>query len=273
MEDYLITQDVEVPSDFIGPFIGKDGKNIRHTAMQFDVTLIVMSHRGDDQGCIRVTGEPDGVMMAVSEIRQYSHGDVKAYLEMKQQLRWIKLAVIVDWNNVRLGSGRSRHIHVPALCNRVFGMREPEAIIVASAVPNRTVQLSLTQQWKYSTVDMPNCFSCTPTSDIQVTPGGREHNIDDRLVAAAFNLISGDLPVPRTLVLVTGDGNQNGGPEWVSFVCLCMYSSLCTTTSHTEHAAYPFKHTGLVQKTGTDSTGHGRESRGVGLAERYFCRI
>lgn len=228
---YLITQDVVVPSEFIGAFIGKDGKNIRHSAMQFEVEIVITSHRHDPFGCIRVTGEPDGVMMAVSEINQYSHGDVKAYLEMKQRLRWIKLAVIVDWSNVRLGSGRRRHIHVPALCNRIFSHREPEAIIVASAVPTRAVQLSLTQQWLYSTVNMPNCFSCTPTVDIQLTPDGKEHNIDDRLIAAAFHQISGNLRVPRKLVLVTGDGNKNGGPGWVSvnvnfFIChLFLYTS------------------------------------------------
>jgi hypothetical protein len=47
-------------------------------------------------------------------------------------------------------------------------------------------------------------------------PGAREQGVDDSLIASALDQVARDYgDVQQTLVLVTGDGNDNGGGNWV----------------------------------------------------------
>jgi hypothetical protein len=223
------SQTVDVTPEFMKPFIGSKHKNREHFQQKFGV-IVRTTPRYSPRCQIKVEGDQDAVQIAVSEIHEHCLDDPEKYLLKMQAERWGMRNVYLDWNNIRLGAARyQKRLNIYAFCLRVFGMREVQKLFIAGTVPNSNTGRVISDQWLNSTARMPNFKDCTPDIKLQESSrGSREKGVDDMLIAAAYEQLQASSE-PHTLILVTGDGNLNGGGHWVS-----VYTS--TINGHTASA-------------------------------------
>jgi hypothetical protein len=244
----LSAQEVTMSAAFLKVFIGGEFKNLNLFKKKYGVEVEVVSQRNALQGRVKVQGDLDAVQIAVSEIREAAAGDPQDYIEKMRFERWMRTHVYVDWSNMWLGAcngdpDRSRmRINVRALCDRVFAQRELRTLVVAGSTPTAALSSAISAQWS-SIGSLPNYGGdCAPSVKFQVrAAGAREQGVDDMLIASAFGQVSRDYgDVQQTLVLVTGDGDPNGGGNWVralTFVS-CSLLSIVHQQSHQRYTVF-----------------------------------
>jgi hypothetical protein len=211
-----VPQEITVSAAFLNVFKGDDLKNQKHFQRKYGVE-VEASQRGALQGRIKVSGDEYAVRVAVSEIQEAAAGDPQSYLEKMYVELGGRSFGNIDWSNVYFGARNGDpdpshlRINVRALYDRIFAQHELRSLVVAGSAHNAAQVATLTAMWSSVGGD------CTPSIRFQVRPSGaREQGVDDSLIASALDQVARDYgDVQQTLVLVTGDGNDNGGGNWV----------------------------------------------------------
>jgi hypothetical protein len=237
VQQAITAQEVTMSAAFLNVFTGDDLKNLNHFRKKYGVAVDVVSQRGALQGRVKVSGDEFAVQIAVSEIREAAAGDPQSYLEKMHFELGTRTCAYVDWSNVYLGARNgdpdpSRlRINVRNLCDRIFAQRELRSLVVAGSAQNDVQAATLTAMWSGVGGE------CTPSIKFQVrAPGAREQGVDDMLIASALGQIAGNYGgVQQTLVLVTGDGNSNGGGSWVRLLTHSVMYNCASASLSTHH--------------------------------------
>ena len=196
-----------VPGTVAPVVVGKHATNLRFLSRKYGVRLIMppiadsAAPRGDLH--LRIEGDNAGaVQVARQEIDRIQH-DTATFIDHVNAHLKSRVHVFVDGWNVHNHSGdyQSHELSVKRVVQRIECDRTVvERKLCGSAREGASQRMW--QAWKEANYDV----------DIEVRRAGAgEQAVDDRIHAAALRTASKRFEDDRTLILVTGDGNDNHG--------------------------------------------------------------
>ena len=198
-----------VPGTVAPVVVGKHATNLRFLSRKYGVRLIMppiadsAAPRGDLH--LRIEGDNAGaVQVARQEIDRIQH-DTATFIDHVNAHLKSRVHVFVDGWNVHNHSGdyQSHELSVKRVVQRIECDRTVvERKLCGSAREGNERDKRMWQAWKEANYDV----------DIEVRRAGAgEQAVDDRIHAAALFTASKRFEDDRTLILVTGDGNDNHG--------------------------------------------------------------
>ena len=198
-----------VPATVAHIVVGTNATNLRFLSRKYGVRLIMpprpdgAAPRGDLH--LRIEGDNAGaVQVARQEIDRIQH-DTATFKDLVNAHRQSRVHVFVDGWNVHNHSGdyRSLELSVKRVVQRIECDRKvEERVLCGSAREGNERDQRMWQPWRDANYEV----------DIEVRhPGAGEQGVDDRIHAAALRTASKRFNDDRTLIIVTGDGNDNHG--------------------------------------------------------------
>eukprot|EP00955_Chlamydomonas_euryale_P051520 354888-Chlamydomonas_euryale.AAC.3 len=209
-----VTEEMPMPPQYLGAIIGRRGCNVRLMQMMFGVKMKCEPGRN----IVSVSGPHGAVLVALQELEEATKNEeaVEIFMDKMRIMRWNKVHCFVDWSNIlisadiqQMGPSPSMGLNVAALKHRILAECDVTKLLVVGSTSSASKTEALTQAWKKEGFQ----------TDFKTRPAGVPESalhIDDRLIAAAANSLLAMYRGKQKLVLLTGDGNDNGGPQFVS---------------------------------------------------------
>ena len=198
-----------VPATVAHIVVGTNATNLRFLSRKYGVRLI-MPPRPDGAAPpgdlhLRIEGDNAGaVQVARQEIDRIQH-DTATFIDHVNAHLKSRVHVFVDGWNVHNHSGdyQSHELSVKRVVQRIECDRTVvERKLCGSAREGNERDQRMWQPWRDANYEV----------DIEVRPpGAGEQGVDDRIHAAALRTASKRFNDDRTLIIVTGDGNDNHG--------------------------------------------------------------
>lgn len=199
---------ISVPEAAIGVIIGRQGRNKPTLERMLGVSLELRRSASPGQGLVLVTAEnEDAVDAAIAELSERTKNEeaLSDFVDYMRILHWEDIHLFIDFSNIQITA--QANIKAQALVKRVVQERDVKRLMVAGSAASLEQANKLKQLWETLKFD----------AYFQVRPAGqREECVDEKIICEAYRAIAGEYARQQTLVVLTGDGNDNGG-VWASF--------------------------------------------------------
>ena len=189
--------------------IGENNSVIKWLEREYAVSAQIRRNPADNKILLQATASTNEAIELFERTISYSIQNPLSFSDRLKERMSKKVHMFVDVSNILLGAqfmktGERDHnisIAVPNIVELVTGLRSAEQRVAVGSIPSR--ENPFWREWEQLN------FKIYVMERVGATGHTREQGVDDVLHAQMLQTVSSNYSSPRTVVLLTGDGNSN----------------------------------------------------------------